>query len=187
MSSGYQSRRVSVVIRSERAATESFIKHVHEAVWSVGGDLPLAQMRTLDEVHDQSMARTSFTLVLLAAAGAMALLLGVSGLYGVIAYAVSQRRREIGIRLALGAQPQQIRGLFVRRALVVVGLGVATGLSGAAGFTRFLQGLLFGIGPLDPLTFTAVPIVLAAAAMLATYLPARRAAAGDPIEMLKTE
>jgi predicted permease len=187
MSSGYQSRRVSVVIRTERAGTEGLIEQAQEAVWSVGGDLPLAEVRTLDEVYDQSIARTSFTLVLLAAAGAMALLLGVSGLYGVIAYAVAQRRREIGIRLALGAQPGEIRGLFVRRGLVVVGVGVAIGLSGAAGFTRFMQSLLFGIGPLDPLTFTAVPIVLAAAAMLATYLPARRASAVDPIEMLKAE
>ena len=107
-------------------------REVREAVWSVSPELPLAQVRTLDEVYDQSMARTSFTLVMLAIAGAMALLLGISGLYGVIAYAVSQRRREIGIRLALGAQPREIRRLFVRRGLVMVGLGVAIGLGGAA-------------------------------------------------------
>jgi predicted permease len=185
--SGYQSRRVSVAIRTERAGTESLLNQVREAVWSVSANLPLAQVRTLDEVYDQSMARTSFTLVMLAIAGAMALLLGVSGLYGVIAYAVSQRRREIGIRLALGAQAREIRGLFVRRGLVLVGVGVAIGLGGAAAFTRVMQSLLFGISPLDPVTFTAMPVVLAAAAVLASYLPARRAVAVDPVETLRAE
>jgi ABC-type antimicrobial peptide transport system permease subunit len=100
---------------------------------------------------------------------------------------VSQRRREIGIRLALGAQPRQIRGLFVRRGLVLVGAGVAIGLGAAAGFTQLMQSLLFGISPLDPITFTAMPLVLAATAMLASYLPARRAVAVDPAETLRAE
>ena len=185
--SGYQSRRVSVVIRTDRAGTESLLTQVREAVGTVNANLPLAQVRTLDEVYGQSMARTSFTLVMLAIAGAMALLLGVSGLYGVIAYAVSQRRREIGIRLALGAQAREIRGLFVRRALILVGVGVAIGLGGAAGSTRFMRSLLFGVSPLDPIAFIAMPVVLAAAAMLASYLPARRAAAVDPVETLRAE
>ncbi len=185
--SGYQSRRVSVAIRTERAGTESLLNQVREAVWSVSPDLPLAQVRTLDEVYDQSIARTSFALVMLAIAGAMALLLGVSGLYGVISYAVSQRRREIGIRLALGAQGREIRGLFVRRGLVVVGVGVGIGLVGAVGFTRLMQSLLFGISPLDPIAFIAMPVLLAAAAMLASYLPARRAASVDPVETLRAE
>ncbi len=124
---------------------------------------------------------------MLAIAGAMALLLGVVGLYGVLSYAVSQRRREIGIRLALGAQPWEIRGLFVRRGLVVVGLGLAIGLAGAAGFTRLMQSLLFGISPLDPITFTAMPLVLAATAVLASYLSTRRAVAVDPVETLRAE
>jgi ABC-type antimicrobial peptide transport system permease subunit len=185
--SGYQSRRVSVALRTERAGTESLLGDMREAVRSVSANLPLAQVRTLDEVYDQSIARTSFTLVMLAIAGAMALLLGVSGLYGVIAYAVSQRRREIGIRLALGAQPREIRGLFVRRGLALVGVGVAIGLGGAAGFTRFMQSLLFGISPLDPITFTVMPVVLVAAAVLASHLPARRAFAVDPVETLRAE
>ena len=174
-------------IRSERAGTESLLNQVREAVWSVNANLPLAQVRTLDEVYDQSMARTSFTLVMLAIAGAMALLLGVFGIYGVISYAVSQRRREIGIRLALGAQPREIRRLFVRRGLVLAGIGVAIGLGGAGGFTRLMQSLLFGISPLDPITFAAMPVVLAAAAVLASYLPARRAVAVDPVETLRAE
>jgi len=160
---------------------------MREAVRSLSATLPLAQVRTLDEVSGQSMARTSFTLVMLAIAGATALLLAVSGLYGVIAYAVSQRRREIGIRLALRAQAREVPGLFVRRGLVLVGVGVALGLSGAAGLTRLMQSLLFGISPLDPITFTAMPVVLAAAAVLASYLPGRRAAAVDPVETLRAE
>jgi putative ABC transport system permease protein len=185
--SGYQARRVSVAIRTDRAGTESLLNQVREAVWSVSATLPLAQVRTLNEVYDQSMARTSFTLVMLAIAGTMALLLGVSGLYGVIAYAVSQRRREIGIRLALGAQSREIRGLFVRRGLVLVSTGLAIGLGGALSLTRLMESLLFGISPLDPVTFTAMPVVLAAAAVLASYLPARRAAAVDPVETLRAE
>jgi putative ABC transport system permease protein len=185
--SGYQSRRVSVAIRSERAGTESLVNQVRAAVRSVNADLPLAQVRTLDEVYDRSMARTSFTLVMLAIAGAMALLLGVSGLYGVIAYAVSQRRREIGIRLALGAQAREIRGLFVRRGLILGATGLTIGLGGALGSTRLMESLLFGISPLDPVTFTAMPIVLATAGVLASYLPARRATAVDPVETLRAE
>jgi predicted permease len=187
MSAGYQSRRVSVAFRTERAGTESLLQHVQEAVWSISADLPLAQVRTLNEVYDQSIARTSFTLALLAIAGTMALLLGVTGLYGVVAYAVSQRRREIGIRLALGAQPGEILLLFVRRGLILVAVGMTIGLGAAATLTRLMQSLLFGISALDPGTFIAMPLVLAAAAALASYLPARRSVAVNPAETLTAE
>jgi predicted permease len=185
--SGYQARRVTIAMRSERAGTESLLAQMREAVWSVNPNLPLAQVRTLDDIFNRSLARTSFTLVMLAIAGGMALLLGVSGLYGVIAYAVSQRRREIGIRMALGAQAHEIRRLFVRRGVMVGLVGVAIGLAGALGFTRLMASLLFGVSPLDPVTFLAMPIVLAGAAVLASYLPARRAAAVDPVETLRIE
>lgn len=184
---GYLARQVSVTIRSERAGTERFLEQVREAVWSVNATLPLAKVRTLGDVYNRSMARTSFTLVLLAIAGAMALLLSICGIYGVIAYAVSQRRREIGVRLALGAQAPEIRGLFMRRGLILTGIGVAIGLAGAAGLTRLMQSLLFDISPLDPITFTAMSVVLAAAAVLASYLPARRAVAVDPVETMRAE
>jgi predicted permease len=184
---GFLARNVFITIRSERAGTESLLDDVREAVWSVDGTLPLAKVRTLGDLYDRSMARTSFTLVLLAIAAAMALLLGVIGIYGVLSYAVSQRRREIGIRLALGAQTRAIRVLFVRRGLIVAGTGVAIGLAGAAGFTRLMESLLFGISPLDPITFAAMSVVLAVAAVLASYLPTRRAVAIDPVETMRAE
>jgi predicted permease len=184
---GYLARQVTLVIRSERAGTAGFLEQVHEAVWSVNPTLPLAKVRTLGDVYDRSMARTSFTLVLLAIAGATAMLLSICGIYGVIAYAVSRRRREIGVRLALGAQPREIRALFVRRGLVMAAIGVAIGLGAAAGFARVISSLLFGISPLDPITFASVPIMLASAAVLASYLPARRALAVDPVETMRAE
>ena len=184
---GYQARRVSLALRSDRAGSASLVDEIGPAVWAVNPSLPLAQVRTLDELYRESMARTSFTLVMLAIAGAMALLLSVSGLYGVIAYAVSRRRREIGIRLALGARGVEIRRLFLRRGLVVAAVGVAIGLVGAAVLTRLMQSLLFGVGPADPLTYVVTPLVLAAVAVLATDLPARRAARVDPVETLRAE
>jgi predicted permease len=179
--------RVAFVVRSDAAGTSALLDGLRHAVWSVNPDMPLAQVRTLGELYDQAMARTSFTLTLLAIAGAMALLLGISGIYGVIAYAVSQRRREIGVRLALGAPARAIHGLFLRRGLVLTGAGLAVGVAGALILARLMRTLLFGIGPLDPLTFAVMPLVLAAAAAIATYVPARRALAVDPVETMRAE
>ena len=133
------------------------------------------------------MSRTSFTLVMLALAGSMALALGIVGIYAVLSYVVSQRRREVGIRLALGAQHSELRRRFVRHGLVLAGVGVVIGLLAAAGLTRLLSSLLFGVSPLDPVTYTAVPIILAMAAALASYLAVHRATAVDPVEALKAE
>jgi ABC-type antimicrobial peptide transport system permease subunit len=133
------------------------------------------------------MARTSFTLVMLAIAGSMALTLGILGIYGVISYTVSQRMREIGIRMALGAQKGELRWMFVRSALALTGIGVAIGLCAAAALMQSMKSLLFGVSPLDPLTYISIPLVLVAAAMLASYLPARRAASVDPVEALRAE
>ena len=180
-------RAVTFAIRTGRAGSEGFLNQVSQAIWSVNASLPLASVRTMQDVCDQSLARTSFALVMLGIAGAMALLLGIVGIYGVISYTVSQRRREIGIRLALGAQPAELKRMFVRNGLVLAGIGVAIGLGAAAGLMRLMKSLLFGISPLDPLTYAAVPVVLAAAAVIASYLPARRAAAVDAVEALKAE
>ena len=185
--SGYQSRRVTFAVRTDLAGTQELLRQVREAVWSVRSTLPLAQLRTLDEVYAQSMARTSFTLLMLAIGAAMALLLGISGVYGIVAYAISRRRREVGIRLALGAQPADIRRLFMQRGLILAAIGVGIGLGISAGVTRLMQALLFGIDPLDPITFAATTVVLVGAAALATYLAARRAVALDPVETLRTE
>jgi putative ABC transport system permease protein len=180
-------RTVTFVIRSGRAGTESFLKQVQQAVWSVNSNLPVASVRTMQEVYGESLARTSFTLVMLGIAGAMALVLGVIGIYGVISYAVSQSRREIGIRLALGAQQAELRRMFVRSGVVLAGIGVGIGLTAAVGLMQLMKSLLFGISPLDPLTYASVPVVLVAAAVLASYLPARRASAVDPVEALRAE
>jgi len=141
----------------------------------------------MQDLYDQSVARTSFTLVILGIAGAMALALGIVGIYGVISYSVSQRSREIGIRLALGAQQGELKRMFVSHGLVLASIGVGIGLVAAAGLMRLMKSLLFGISPLDPLTYASVPFILAVATVLASYLPARRAAAVDPVEALRAE
>jgi ABC-type antimicrobial peptide transport system permease subunit len=163
------------------------MKDVRQAVWSVDPNLPLAGVRTEEYYYRTSMARTSFTLLMLAVAGAMALLLGTVGIYGVIAYSVSQRTREIGIRMALGAQRQELTGMFVRHGLLLAGIGVAFGLVAAFLSMRFLSTLLFGVKPIDLLTYSAVSIGLVATALLASYLPSRRAATVDPVEALRGE
>ena len=127
---------------------------MQQAVWSVNGNLPVADVSTMQDIYSDSMARTSFTLVMLAIAGTMALALGILGIYGVISYAVSQRTREIGIRMALGAKKSELVWMFVRSALVLTGIGTAVGLGAAAALMRLMRTLLFGISPLDPVTFT---------------------------------
>ena len=180
-------RNVYFAMRSDRAGTQALINEMQRAVWSVNGNLPVAEISTMQDIYSDSMARTSFTLVMLAIAGGMALALGVLGIYGVISYAVSQRTREIGIRLALGANKSALVWMFVRSALVLTGVGTAVGLGAAAALMRLMRTLLFGISPLDPVTFLAAPVVLVAAATLASYLPARRSAAVDPVEALRAE
>jgi predicted permease len=180
-------RTAYFALRSTRTGTQTFINEMQQAVWSVNSNLPVAAISTMQDIYSQSMARTSFTLVMLAIAGTMALALGILGIYGVISYAVSQRTREIGIRMALGANKSELLWMFVRSALVLTGIGTAVGLGAAAALMRLMRALLFGISPLDPVTFTVVPIALVAAAALASYLPARRTAAVDPVEALRAE
>jgi predicted permease len=173
--------------RSKRAGTQGLMNEVRRAVWSVDPDLPLYEVHTLDFYYSKSMARTSFTLVMLALAGGMALLLGIVGLYGVIAYSVSQRTREIGIRMALGAQKRDVLKLVVKGGMGLTVIGVGVGVAGALVLTRFLSSLLYGVKPTDPLTFVVVSLVLTGVALLACYVPARRAAKADPILALRYE
>jgi len=178
---------VTFVIRSERAGTEGFLNDLQRAVWSVNASLPLAAVTTMQQIYDDSLATTSFTLVMLGISGAMAMMLGLIGIYGVISYTVSQRIREIGIRVALGAAPGALRWLFVRYGLALAGVGIAAGLAIAAAVTQLMKSVLFGVSAVDPLTYATVSVVLVAAAVLASYLPARRAAAVDPSETLRAE
>ena len=180
-------RTIACAIRSGRTGSASFLEDVRQALRSVNRDLPIADVRTVKEIYNRSMARTSFALVMLTLAAAMALLLGVVGIYGVISYSVSQRTREIGIRMALGAPRESVRRMFVRHALALTGIGVAGGLGAALALTRLMSALLFGVNPLDPVTYAAVTVVLATAALLASYLPARRATAIEPVEALRAE
>jgi putative ABC transport system permease protein len=175
------------VIRSERAGTAGFLGEVRQAVWSVNANLPVASDGTMQDLYADSLARTSFTLVLLGIAGGMALLLGVIGIYGVIAYVVSQRAREIGIRSALGAEPRQLKRMFLRQGLTLSAVGAVIGVGAAMALGRLMSSLLFGVGPMDPTAYVAAVVVTIAAAALASYLPARRAAKIDPIETLRAE
>jgi predicted permease len=180
-------RTETFVIRSERAGTESFLNEVRQTVWSVNSNLPLASVRTMEEVNSKSLARTSFTLVMLGIAGAMALVLGIIGIYGVISYAVSQRQREIGIRLALGAQQADVLHMVLRHGATMAVAGVALGIAAALALTRLMSNLLFGVAAHDPTTFAAVAVLLALIALVACYIPARRATRVDPIVALRYE
>jgi predicted permease len=174
-------------IRSARAGTQSLMGEVQKAVWSLDHDLPLSAVRTLDYYYRNSTARVSFTLVMLSLAGGMALLLGAIGLYGVIAYSVSQRTHEIGIRMALGAQREGVLRLIVGHGTKVALIGVAIGIAAALALSRFLSSLLYGVKPSDPLTFVAASLVLVSVVLLACYIPARRAMRVDPIVALRYE
>jgi predicted permease len=183
----YVWRLTTYAIRSPRTGTAAFLDEIRQAVWAVDSNLPLVNVRTMADVLEASMARTSFTLVMLALAGGMALLLGVIGMYGAISYGVSQRTREIGVRIALGAQSGQVQRMFLRQGLVLTAAGVAIGLIAAVALTRWMSSLLFEVSPLDPLTYAGVSVVLILAAALATYLPSRRATHIDPIDSLRAE
>jgi predicted permease len=178
---------VAFAIRSERAGASSLVDEVRQAVRSVSASVPVGQERTMRDRYAASLARTSFTLVLLGIAGVMALALAVIGIYGVLAYVVSQRAREIGIRSALGARPGQLEQMFLRQGLALTGVGLGVGIVAAVALGRWMSSLLFGVGPFDPLTYVAALAVTMTAAALASYVPARRAATIDPIETLRAE
>jgi putative ABC transport system permease protein len=180
-------RGQAFAIRGNRTGSAGFLNEVRQAVWSVNPDLPIAGVQTVQEIYDRSMARTAFTLVMLSIAAGMALLLGIVGIYGVVSYTVSQRTREIGIRIALGASQRSVGQMFLREGLLLTAIGVACGLAAAAGLTSLMKTLLFAVSPLDPATYCAVSLVLAAAALLASFIPARRATLIEPVEALRIE
>jgi predicted permease len=180
-------RGATYIVRSSRTGSAGFVDELGRVVWSINANLPLASVRTVQEIYDASLARTSFTLVMLGIAGGMALLLGVAGIYGVISYSVSQRSREIGIRIALGARPQAVTRMFVMHGFVLAAIGVAIGLAASAGAMRLISTLLFEVRPIDPLTYSLVALTLIGATVLASYVPALRATTVDPIDALRAE
>ena len=180
-------RGIAFAVRSPRAGSQVFINEIQQKVWSVNPDVPLADVATLGELYTKSIARTSFTLVMFCVAGAMALLLGIVGIYGVISYSVSQRTREIGIRMALGAQRQTLTALFVRQGLWLTGIGVACGLIVALVTMRLMSAILFNVSPVDPITYVTITACVVGTAWLACYLPSRRAATVDPADALRSE
>ena len=179
------SRTMGYAIRTGRASSPTLLKEVQQAVWSINGSLPVASVQTLEELQSQSMAQTSFALVMLGIAGAVALLLGVVGIYGVISYIATQRTREIGIRMALGAARRDVSALFLRHGLMLSAIGIALGIAGAAAVTRLMSTLLFEVSALDTVTYVAVAAGLGLTALLASYLPAMRASRVDPAIALR--
>jgi ABC-type antimicrobial peptide transport system permease subunit len=180
-------RFVVFAVRSPRAGSESLMKDIRQAIWSIDANLPVSDVHTEEYFYSRSMARTSFTLVMLGVAASIAVLLGVVGLYGVIAYSASQRKREIGIRIALGAQRNDITGMFVRQGMLLAGGGVVCGVLVALAATRLLRSLLFHVSPMDPVTYVVAVAALSCAAALASYLPSRRTASVNPVEALRAE
>lgn len=180
-------RYISYVVRTRGPTPESLLPQVREAVWSVNRSVPLANVQSLQDIAEASLSRTSFTMIMLAIAAAVALVLGAVGIYGVISYTVSQRRREIGVRIALGAGRGAVSKMVVGQGMTLAGIGVAVGLIAAIALTRLMSSLLFGVQAIDLFTYAAVSGALLSVALIATYLPAQRAAAVDPAITLREE
>jgi predicted lysophospholipase L1 biosynthesis ABC-type transport system permease subunit len=187
LNDSYERRTMAYAVRSDRVGGPGFLAELRQAVWSVDPDLPLAAVQTLDEIQARSMAQTSFTMVMLAIAASVALLLGIVGVYGVIAYMAAQRTREIGIRMALGARTADVRNMFLRHGLGLTAAGIALGIGAALVLGRVMSALLFGVDAVDRLSYAAVSAVLGSVALLATYLAARRATRVDPMIAMRAD
>ena len=187
LNESYRWRTMAYAVRSTRVGAPGFVRELEQAVWSVNPNLPLATVQTLEEIQVSSMTETSFALVMLGIAASVALLIGMVGIYGVVAYAAAQRTREIGVRMALGAQIGDVRKMFLRHGLWLTIIGIAIGIGIALMLTRVMSAFLFGVGPMDPITYAAVSAVLAGMTLVATYLPAHRASRVDPVVALRAE
>ena len=187
LNESYEWRTISYAVRSARVGMPGFVRELEQAVWSVNPNLPLATVQTLEEIQENSMTQTSFALVMLGIAASVALLIGMVGIYGAVAYAAAQRTREIGVRMALGAQIGDVRHMFLRHGLWLTALGIAIGIGIAVIVTRVMSAFLFGVTPIDPITYVAVSAVLAGMTLMATYIPARRASRVDPVVALRGE
>jgi predicted permease len=187
LSESYRWRTMAYAVRSTRVGAPGFVRELEQAVRSVNPNLPLAAVQTLDEIQANSMTRTSFALVMLGIAASVALLIGMVGIYGVVAYAAAQRTREIGVRMALGAQTRDVRTMLLRHGLWLTTIGIAFGIGIALMLTRVMSAFLFGVGPMDPVTYAAVSAALAGMTLVATYLPAHRASRVDPVVALRAD
>jgi predicted permease len=183
----YSRSTLAYAVRSTRVGTPAFMREIQQAVWSIDRNLPLAGVQTVDEILALALAQTSFVMLMLAISAGVALLLGVVGIYGVITYMAAQRTREIGIRMAVGAQLSDVRALFLRHGLWLTAIGITIGIALSLLLTRVMSALLFGVKPTDPMTYVAVSAALAAVALFATHVPARRAARVDPIVALRAD
>jgi ABC-type antimicrobial peptide transport system permease subunit len=179
-------RAMNVVVRTT-ADPAALTTAVRKTLRDVDPDLPMFRLRTMEERVGESLARRRFAMLLLTLFAALALGLAIVGVYGVMAYLVSQGTRELGIRLALGASPRAILWLIVARGMTVAAVGMAVGLAGAVVLTRSMRSLLFQVEPHDPATFGAILALLGLAALTASYAPARRAARIDPMISLRSE
>jgi putative ABC transport system permease protein len=187
LNESYRWRTMAFAVRSTRVGAPGFVRELEQAVWAVNANLPLATVQTLEEIQAGSMTQTSFALVMLGIAASVALLIGMVGIYGVVAYAAAQRTREIGVRMALGAQASDVRQMFLRHGLWLTAIGIVIGIGIALTLTRVMSAFLFGVGPMDPITYAAVAAVLAGMTLVATYLPAYRASRVDPVLALRAE
>jgi predicted permease len=182
----FVSRDMAYVVRSDRVGGSGFLRELQQAVRSVNRNLPLASVQTLDEIQADSMAQTSFAMVMVAIAASVAFALALVGISGVVSYIATERTHEIGIRMALGAQSGDVRSLFLRHGLALALTGIVLGIGAALLLTPVMSALLYGVGPMDPVTYAGVAIPLGAATLLATYLPARRASRMQPITALRS-
>ena len=180
------SRNMGYVVRSGRAGSVDFLREIQQAVSSINPNVPLANVRTLDQIQAESMSQTSFAMVMLAVAAGAALLLALVGIYGVVSYIATERTHEVGIRMALGAGSGDVRRLFLRHGLVLTAIGSVLGIGTAVLLTPIMSSLLYGVAPTDPVTYAVVAAVLAAVTLVATYLPARRASRVSPIVALRS-
>lgn len=180
-------RSVAFALRSSRAGTQGLLKEITAKIHAVDSSLPLVNARTLSDLYTLTMERRSFALALIGIAAGMAVTLSIIGVYGVLAYAVAQRRKEISIRIAVGAEPRTIKALFLRQGLILTCLGGVIGLVSARGICYWMAALLFGVKPFDPLTYGVSCVVIVAASLAASYLPSHRAASLHPIEALRSD
>jgi putative ABC transport system permease protein len=177
---------MSFIVRTD-SDPKSRIADMRAAIQSVDKDVPIYAVESMDQVVSEYISDPRFYTALLGALAAIALVLAAAGVYGIISYSVSQRTHEIGIRMALGSSDKQVVAMFLRSGIVLSLVGTALGLAGAYGLTRFISAFLYGTTPTDGITFAAVPVLLAAIAILASYIPARRAARVDPMTALRYE